>query len=237
VPEIPPELDAVVMRGLKRDPAERFATARDMARALEACGPMATPTQVGEWVESTAGTALAVRARIVSEVEQIDEFPDADSSSRPPRILASSEEPTVAEVRTEGAGVSEVPDFQPQRRRRVVVLTALVAFLFGAVVLWAILPERSRTEGQRVPAAPPAEAEPSGAASQAELPPPPASSAESTASAAESAQAPKPDASAVVKPAATSGQKKTKPPAPKTDCDPPYTIDQEGHRRYKMECL
>jgi serine/threonine protein kinase len=239
-PEISPELDAVVMRGLNREPKERFETARDMARALEACGPLASPTRIGEWVEATAGTALAVRARIVSDVEQIEQLPSAEASSRPPRILASSEEPTVAEVLTPGGspGTSEPPDFDPSRRRRLVV-TALIAFLFGALVLWALLPERKPPIAARQPAASPVpSAEATASASPVE---PPAASAAAppeppSAAVLPSAQAPKPDVSARAKVQPPAGRKQPKAP-PKTDCDPPYTIDQEGHRRYKMECL
>src|SRR6478752_2497636 len=132
VPDIPAELDAVVMRGLNRDRTARFETAREMARALEACGPLATPTQVGEWVEATAGTALANRARIVSEVEQVDEFPSADGPSRPPRIFASSEEPTAVDVGVANtdrkSGIASVFSQHPERRRRI-LLAGLGGFL------------------------------------------------------------------------------------------------------------
>ncbi len=243
VPDISPELDAVVMRGLARDPTQRFETAREMARALEACAPPTTATRIGEWVETTAGTALAVRARIVSEVEQIEEFPAAEASSRPPRILASSEEPTVAEVMGDRrSGVDPVPGFdvppsaQRSRQRRVVIATALLAFLFGALGLRALLPQPpARNDVRRVtahepptlPSPPLAVVEPSPVLS---LVP------EASASAPPQVLAPKPDASAHAKPTAAARARKASPP-PKNDCDPPYTIDQEGHRHYKMECL
>jgi serine/threonine-protein kinase len=69
VPSIPPALDALVMRGLDRDPGRRFATAREMAAVLEAIVPLAIPVQVGEWVESTAGPAIASQAARVAEIE------------------------------------------------------------------------------------------------------------------------------------------------------------------------
>ncbi|HEX4513650.1 MAG TPA: serine/threonine-protein kinase, partial [Polyangiaceae bacterium] len=50
-PEVAPALDAVVLKGLSRDPANRFATAREMAVAIEAAVPVATPMKVAEWVE------------------------------------------------------------------------------------------------------------------------------------------------------------------------------------------
>ncbi len=69
VPSLPKELDAIVLRGLARDPAQRFATAREMARALEKALPLATTSDVGEFVEKTAGPALAQRAQRIAKIE------------------------------------------------------------------------------------------------------------------------------------------------------------------------
>jgi eukaryotic-like serine/threonine-protein kinase len=239
VPDLPTELDQVVMRGLSRDPAERFETAKDMARALEACSTMATASAIGEWVEATAGNALSVRSRIVSEIEQIEDFPVADYSSRPPRILASAEEPTVAEVRTDGAesvpGLESSPDFHPNRRRRVVIITALLAFLAAVIGLQWLLPDRAAPP---LPHAAPAPAHSVAPTPSAEVPaaaPAPAASLAPVPSAIPSALVAQPEPTSRPKPTPTSRSKPK--PTQKTDCDPPYTIDQEGHRRYKMECL
>ncbi|AKU94067.1 serine/threonine protein kinase [Labilithrix luteola] len=69
---IPPELDAVVMRGLARDPAERHATALEMAAALERAITPATPREVAAWLESNAGTGLADRARTIHRIEDAE---------------------------------------------------------------------------------------------------------------------------------------------------------------------
>jgi serine/threonine-protein kinase len=66
---LPPGLDAIVLRGLARDPAARFATAREMARALERTLPLAPASDVGEYVEKMAGPALAQRAEQIAEIE------------------------------------------------------------------------------------------------------------------------------------------------------------------------
>ncbi|MFS8068548.1 MAG: serine/threonine-protein kinase, partial [Byssovorax sp.] len=47
VPDLPPELEAIVMRGLAREPSDRYATAWDMAVALEEAIGLASPRQVG----------------------------------------------------------------------------------------------------------------------------------------------------------------------------------------------
>ncbi|MEO8878086.1 MAG: serine/threonine-protein kinase, partial [Polyangiaceae bacterium] len=51
VPELPKALDELVLKGLARDPAQRFSTAREMAIQLETVMALATPSKVGEWVE------------------------------------------------------------------------------------------------------------------------------------------------------------------------------------------
>ncbi|MFO0567646.1 MAG: serine/threonine-protein kinase [Polyangiaceae bacterium] len=66
---IAPEVDHVVMRALARAPENRFATAKELARALEVALPPASAVTVGEWVESACGEALAVRARRIADIE------------------------------------------------------------------------------------------------------------------------------------------------------------------------
>ena len=61
--------DFVTLRGLDRDPARRFATAREMAIAVERCVGLASPSEVGEWVELSAADVLNHRAERVAEIE------------------------------------------------------------------------------------------------------------------------------------------------------------------------
>jgi DNA-binding LacI/PurR family transcriptional regulator len=89
--EVSPELDAVVLGGLNRDPSKRFDTAREMALALEATGPLATATEVGEWVDRTAHVELAGRARVVAGIERAGD-PDlvrgaSDAPAAPPSAM------------------------------------------------------------------------------------------------------------------------------------------------------
>ncbi len=69
VPELPPQLDDIVLRGLARRPEDRFATAREMARALEKCVNLAPTSEVGEFVEKMAASTLAQRAERVAKIE------------------------------------------------------------------------------------------------------------------------------------------------------------------------
>lgn len=83
-PAVSGVLDAVVLRGLNRDPSKRFESAQEMALALEATGRMATPTEVGQWVRQVAQTALADRARVVAEIERAGDPGIRLGSSAPP---------------------------------------------------------------------------------------------------------------------------------------------------------
>ncbi len=70
-PDVPREVDEIVLRGLAKDPKERWATARAMALALEERVVPATATQVGAWVERVAAVALENRAARIAEIEAV----------------------------------------------------------------------------------------------------------------------------------------------------------------------
>jgi eukaryotic-like serine/threonine-protein kinase len=67
--ESTPQLDALVLRGLARNPADRWPTARAMALALEDCMPPATAPHIGAVVERIAYKALLERAAMIAEME------------------------------------------------------------------------------------------------------------------------------------------------------------------------
>jgi serine/threonine-protein kinase len=67
--DLPVAVDALTLRGLERDPARRFATAQDMARALERAVRPASTAEVGAWVESLAGEVLRARSNLVLDME------------------------------------------------------------------------------------------------------------------------------------------------------------------------
>jgi serine/threonine protein kinase len=86
-PGIPPELDALVLRGLEKDPLQRIPTARDMARALQKIAPAAPASDVAEWVESTAGAFMDERARRVALIEQTTPTDLMRGSRAPPPLV------------------------------------------------------------------------------------------------------------------------------------------------------
>ena len=66
---LPAGLDAIVLRGVARAPARRFATAREMAEALEAVVRPAGPAEIAAWVQELAGGVLAERRARLSRLE------------------------------------------------------------------------------------------------------------------------------------------------------------------------
>jgi serine/threonine-protein kinase len=66
---IPEAVEAIVMRGLSKNPDDRFANAEEMALALERVQPYASAREVSEWVAAVAGDELHARAKEVEELE------------------------------------------------------------------------------------------------------------------------------------------------------------------------
>lgn len=62
-------LDAVAMRALSRDPADRYQTAREMIVAIERAVPPGPARRVGQWTQRLAKDALSRRSALVAEVE------------------------------------------------------------------------------------------------------------------------------------------------------------------------
>jgi eukaryotic-like serine/threonine-protein kinase len=68
VPAVTPALDAIVLRGLSRDRELRFASARDMALALEREVGLGTQSEVSDWLERVAGELLQARSLALREL-------------------------------------------------------------------------------------------------------------------------------------------------------------------------
>jgi hypothetical protein len=224
----------VVLRGLHKDPAKRFETARDMAAELEACCPPASPAAVGEWVRRVASDALTARATQVIEIES------GASSLRPASQVPGVERPPLPGV-TQVSSISVATDAHrsassPLRKRAIVGAVLLIAV---SVVLGQWLMRRgaatgeTRTAALSVPAAsappiPSASPDPSAAASASSTVVPPTASGP-TASAS------------VARPRGAPGSGRTVPAKPaggaRPDCNPPYYWDSEGKKHYKPACI
>jgi eukaryotic-like serine/threonine-protein kinase len=174
VPGISAKLDRLVLRGMSRKPELRFETARDMALALEASGPMAIPSVVGAWVEASAHHAIAERAAHIAAVEQINDLPSLGGAANPPLPVPNvpgNDLPTVTGPRinsdfVEDSSIDLVPvgrrpatnsDESPdqselalphQRTKRTIATVGLFLVL-GSILLWVSSSRRSTVAGAR----------------------------------------------------------------------------------------
>jgi len=248
---LPVGLDEVVLRGLAREPQNRYATAREFAVALERCVGVASSTEVGEWVESIAHGALVKRAEKIAEIEssstsnaRIDFGKTSVTTASSPGVPANADPPVSQASQLSSISVSK--SAVPLRSRTPVLVAAAIAVasLLGIVLFVALLHGRTPAEtvaapsapgASRDPAIPPVPPDTTPAANAPQTAAPPA-----TATATESAAAPPTPTHThghVVihyppHPTATAAP----PPHPK-NCDPPYTLDSNGHKLWKPECI
>lgn len=218
-PAVSPAIDAVVMRGLARDSAQRYGSAREMALAIEQTIGLASPSEVGEWVEAVASDELARRAQTISEIE-VASLGGASSRRLAPNIHDLHSQ--VSSISVSRPAVSLVPARRLGVARMTVGVLALLALLGGTLGVMAM---RDVLAG--APVGEPRRYEPDPRRHLEVLPPPLAPS-----------RAPREVAAPpVAHPPAPPPVAATKKPAA-NPCDPPYTIDPAtGRKTYKRECL
>lgn len=208
-PDVPPALDAIVVKALSAQAAERYPTARAMAEAIAAAVPLATPTEIANWVAELAGTSLHRQAELVKALDVV--------SARDSDAFFDGELPSV---------VFATPAATKPRTWLFVAVAALFS-VFVAALSFAI----GRTSSSQASSLPPT------ATSAPALPstpsePPPADSAPalnvpvSIPPVVRTLVTPPPASSPRVRAAA--------PPGP---CNPPYVVARDGHKTYKRACL
>lgn len=295
-PNIPPELDEIVLKGLEVKPERRYSSARDMAIDLERRVGLASPNEVADWVEHLAHDVLAARSAIVNAMEtaaaelvadtnvppasfaQVAPLaPPAQSGSQPavpaaPPINVEVEAPPPNEANTSTSTSSVFAHTQTPHPQQLVyvapptnmkpVIAMVSACLFLAVIgialgAYAIVHKPSHTTA----GSPSASASTSSVLAP-ELPPATAPSLPTAPSATSEeineAPPPAPSGAAADPPPPGTGTPTPvvgqTPPTPKVGptpavgapagakpsgkkCDPPYTTDEKGQRKYKPECL
>ncbi len=127
-PDVPPEVEAVVTRGLSLRPEDRYATALDMAVAIEATGRCATTMEIGQWVREASDTLSAQRA-LIARIENTPREPSAAAPARLSPPVATEQEPTPLLLPMTFADSTEA--VAPPRRRRFVAALALLGLLLA----------------------------------------------------------------------------------------------------------
>jgi eukaryotic-like serine/threonine-protein kinase len=90
---VPRSLDRIVLRGLSRDPNERFATARAMADAIHEAIAIAVNPVVGDWVGRVAAEPIARQAGWVAEIESGSQVTISGSTPPVPERASAAIEP------------------------------------------------------------------------------------------------------------------------------------------------
>jgi serine/threonine-protein kinase len=227
VPDLPPQIDGVVLRGVERSADARYPTAHHMALELSACLPPAPPAEIGAWVEQTAADELNERASLIAAIERRPLDPPAGVS------------PIAGHATASHARAVTVQPAAPWRRLVIAILASVVA---TALVFIVVIVLRARPSHGPAPLERPAAASVGATAVTARADErseaPPAPSAPPTSSAAEP---PPRSAPSVARPAVTrakpSGAATPESGTARPGCDPPYTEDAQGHVHFKPSCL
>ncbi|MDI1432044.1 protein kinase domain-containing protein [Polyangium sorediatum] len=249
VAALPACFDEVTLRALRRDADARFPTALEMAMALEACGPLATPSEIAAWVEEMAGDTLAERAQLILAIESEERRSLRPMLSSLPApgpgeatlldVSASREEPPASVValtaKTEVPGAT--PTHAPERRVTPVVigLVGLVGLL--VVVLVVILLRGVPASTAAAQSAPPMATSVAAPESVITSAPSAAAAPAPSATSVVAAAPPSVSPSGTAAPRPTTTTTRAKPVAASAGCDPPFFIDASGRKKYKRHCL
>ena len=231
-PQVDAATDAVILRGLARAPEQRYATARDMALAIEQTMGLASPYEVGEWVESIAAEEIGRRARTIAEIES------ASMSASAPRIGLAPQpaEPPhsqVSSISVSRPAISTPAPRQGRRLARTFAVTAALLAIAGGTLGGFALQEKLGGAAHKGTAN---EVGRDGVRGFTLVKPPTSlaklNGATTAASAVEPTKVPP------IKPPPPQAAVATKTTKPNPACDPPFTIDPAtGRKKYKMECL
>ncbi|MDB4991523.1 MAG: serine/threonine protein kinase [Myxococcaceae bacterium] len=225
---IPASLDALIARGLSRDPSLRFESAQQMALALESAVATVRPATIAAWVERIASEQLAERGRLVRAIELADQDPGEHeaASAHPLRLPTSEAEDSAAvqtQVRTRGS-----PREKRSRGWLALALVAALALIALASAhglgLLGTMPARGASVQPVSPNPPP-------------LPAPVVAEREAAAEAPQDAALAPPATAAKVPKSAREPRTRRKRQGEQDPCVPPYAIDKAGRTLFKVECL
>jgi eukaryotic-like serine/threonine-protein kinase len=149
-PDVPPELDRIVLKGLSRDPNERYASAREMALALEQEVGVGSQSIVSDWLEQVAGDVLRQRAEALREMRVArEESRGPEATTRPFEVARAK---TPAEERPLDTPFGKSGWRAKKVSRRGVLIVALLGLVLIAAGAFTALRTRESTAERREPA-------------------------------------------------------------------------------------
>lgn len=118
---VPKALDDAVMKAISRDPEQRFASAWEMASAIETAVPPVSSRAVAQWLAGVAGDLLTERRRLIVAAE-------SSSSESVPRPLVTPSAVASPVTETEFSDVSS----KPRRKTRWAIIGGGVLLALAA---------------------------------------------------------------------------------------------------------
>ncbi len=242
--DLPEGIQQVVLRCLERDRNLRPQSAAELAAMLV---PFGSASSQSSFV-AIENVGRARGAPIVRSLPPPPNAPLTDVAIAPTVNAPTGSQSTLAPL----GGTQGGPAAVPSNRGRTILVAGLAALLTAGIAFAAVsAAHRTDASSAGSPAAtPPVRTAQSSVAAAAPSPaaitiPMPSTSTSAPDEVAAAKVAP-PQASTIAKPV-TSTSKPRVPasvsaatvaaPAPKSNCDPPYTFDAKGNKKFKAECL
>lgn len=235
-PQIPLEIDGIVARATARDPAARYATAAEMANAIEAAIPLASLSEVGDWVRRVARESIEAREVLLRSLERLPATADDGDTSSPNASQDIAKHTSNAPLSSGSLAVSIKTPRTDAKQRALLILPLLliVGISVGAMKFRQAAPPTPSASHQ---------ADPTG--SQSARPEPSGVSSSEPSLRGESSSNPTPEGSATA--SLTSSPKSPKKvvkahPPRKTPSGAPSScvvssyLDEQGHTQYKTVC-
>lgn len=217
VADYPPELAEVLLKALAKEPAQRFATMRDLAEALDAVATKLGAPGIEAFIHEALDARKDARAAQIKEARRAADEHEGQRATATPLPAVVAPAAPISEDSSSGA-LATSPAVVPERRSsgiaRAVGLVSLGAILGAVALIWATrgapAPEGAASSLAAMPAPGPP---PAASVAVAIAAPPPsiepiASVGQKTSAAASSAP------SATARPAA-----KSAPPIPKSNAE------------------
>lgn len=235
-PDLPPSASDAVQKALAREPDDRFESARAFAVALEQSLGVAPPSVVGDWVKTWAATSIEKRAEELRQIEKsVSTYRDSVVASvlggaRIPSTHPVEHRAPVATNDTPDTAVANTTTTHDSDSRRRPLVFAVIALVLAVIASLIAVPRLTRVE------------EPAVASSYLHLSRGSVASVDAavridsgaTASDAAAAGAASSAAASARPPVRSTG---ARPTPPRNDCNPPFTIDSNGYKTRKRDCL
>ena len=246
-PEVPPRLEAVILKCLEKDRAQRYLNVADLAcdlasfapaRAYGAIERITGTIEAGKLSNSGSGSSVSTRPPAPSDPGGADVDVEFDSIRPPEPDERRGAVTLLGQTTKPGAsgGFSVKAALAAATAVGLIVTVGAGVFLVrsGALSSPPVAAPSAVVASRPTPATPSPEESAAPAGSTEVAIPPPVTPAPSTSALAAAQQRTQPKTGTAPAPAP---HVPAKAPASAKTCDPPYVLDGEGRKHFKPECF